>query len=356
MSIKKHIAWDGAKFRGYVDIGNGSEGDNSSALAKDALVFMAVAVNSTWKIPVAYFFVDGLTGVERANFIKICLQRLHDTGAQVVSLTCDGPSCHLSMLAELGANLDINDLCVSFPNPSQEENKVHIFLDICHMLKLIRNTLGEHGSLIDGDGKLICWSYINELHQLQDTEGLRLGKRLKSTHIQWRQHKMKVTLAAQTISASVADAIEFCATNLHLKQFQGSEATVKYILGLKTSSGQQICKSRRKTGFLGFLIGIRSAHGLFHCLVEQPQASLKSSIHAGVGNCIKQDATEILNAFEGRSTQLDGVNVTNVSMARKYDLLERQPEQIDHDYSDMPNFSLLSEYKEAVIGYTYPTP
>eukprot|EP00794_Sanderia_malayensis_P000094 gene94-700_t len=52
-------------------------------------------------------------GVERANLIKICLQRLQDTGAQVMSLTCDGPSCHLSMLTELGANLDINNLCVS---------------------------------------------------------------------------------------------------------------------------------------------------------------------------------------------------------------------------------------------------
>jgi hypothetical protein len=40
---------------------------------------------------------------------------------------------------------------------------------------------------------------------------------------------MKVNLAAQTFSASVADAIEFCTTNLNLKQFDGSDATVRFI-------------------------------------------------------------------------------------------------------------------------------
>eukprot|EP00794_Sanderia_malayensis_P003866 gene3866-4408_t len=293
MSIKKHNAWDGAKFRGYVDIGNGSEGDDSSSLAKDALFFVAVAVNSTWKIPVAYFFVDGLTGVERANLIKICLQRLHDTGTQVVSLTCDGPSCHFSVLAELGANLDINNLCVSFPNPSQQENKQF-------------------------QGSEATVKFIRLLDRLFDVLNSQnpFAKGCKSELRVGNKHSWSPFL----------------------------EEAYKYILGLKTSSGQQICKSRRKTGFLGFLIGIRSAEGLFHCLVEQPQAPLKYQL-------LYKFSQEHLELFFGRCTQLDGVNVTNGSIARKYDLLEREPGQIDHDYSDMPNFSLLSEYKEAVIGY-----
>jgi hypothetical protein len=35
-----------------------------------------------------------------------------------------------------------------------------------------------------------------------------------------------VNLAAKTLSASVADAIDFCSENLKLAQFIGSEATV----------------------------------------------------------------------------------------------------------------------------------
>ena len=64
---------------------------------------------------------------------------------------------------------------------------------------------------------------------MQEKEGLRLGNKLKLSHIQWWQQKMKVNLAAQTFSASVADAIGYCRDTLKLPQFQGSEATVKFI-------------------------------------------------------------------------------------------------------------------------------
>ena len=40
---------------------------------------------------------------------------------------------------------------------------------------------------------------------------------------------MKVNLAAQTLSTSVADAIEFCCCNLKPYQFAGSEATVRFL-------------------------------------------------------------------------------------------------------------------------------
>ena len=37
--------------------------------------------------------------------------------------------------------------------------------------------------------------------------------------------------AAQGISSSVADAIEYCNVELKLKQFEGSEATVRSLTG-----------------------------------------------------------------------------------------------------------------------------
>ena len=66
MAIKRHVSWDGFRYR---DFGNGIE-DDSSPFAKDALVFMAVHVNGSWKFPLAYFFIDGLSGSERANLFK----------------------------------------------------------------------------------------------------------------------------------------------------------------------------------------------------------------------------------------------------------------------------------------------
>ena len=76
MAIRKHISWDGKRFRGYVDLGNGSKGDDTDPVAKDALVLMAVCVNSSWKIPCGNFFVDGLSCSERANLVKTCIKKL----------------------------------------------------------------------------------------------------------------------------------------------------------------------------------------------------------------------------------------------------------------------------------------
>eukprot|EP00795_Rhopilema_esculentum_P007827 gene7827-13692_t len=229
MSIRKQVTWNGTNYSGYVDLGNGAELDDTAPLAKDALVLMAVCVNGHWKVPCGYFFVDGLSGSERANLVNVCLQRLWDTGARVVSVTFDGPSCHFKMAAELGASFVPASLRPSFPHPIDSQHEVTIFLDVCHMLKLVRNTLAEGGILVDHNNNKISWQYVEALHKLQESEGLRLGNKLKASHIHWRQQKMKVNLAAQTFSSSVADAIEYCANVLKLQQFQGSSATVKFI-------------------------------------------------------------------------------------------------------------------------------
>ena len=45
MSIKKHLEWDGQRFRGYVDVGTEIV-DDSLPLATEALVMMVVAMNA----------------------------------------------------------------------------------------------------------------------------------------------------------------------------------------------------------------------------------------------------------------------------------------------------------------------
>ncbi|KAK1907005.1 DNA transposase THAP9 [Dissostichus eleginoides] len=72
VAIRKHVEYAAGKFHGYVDLGCGVV-DDSLPPAKDALVLMVVAIDDSWKIPVAYFLIDGLTGEEHANIIKDCL-------------------------------------------------------------------------------------------------------------------------------------------------------------------------------------------------------------------------------------------------------------------------------------------
>ena len=56
----------GSTPHGYVD-------DDSSPVAKDVLVFMAISVISSWKVPCAYFSIDGLSGSEHAKLVKLCI-------------------------------------------------------------------------------------------------------------------------------------------------------------------------------------------------------------------------------------------------------------------------------------------
>ena len=163
-----------------------------------------------------------MTGEEHANLVKICIHRLSDVGIKVVSLTFDGPSCHFTMLSELGASLLPSNLDPSFPHPSNNQGQIHAFLDVCHMLKLVRNTLATWPYLLDAEANKISWKYLEELQKLQDSQGLHLGNKLKATQIKWWEQKMKVDLAAQTLSASVADALTFCLTDLEMPQFKGS--------------------------------------------------------------------------------------------------------------------------------------
>ena len=76
---------------------------------------------------------------------------------QVVSLTCDGPSCHFAMLRALGANIDPQNLKPYFENPAKKDEKIFVIFDVCHMLKLVRNTLAT-GDMMDSDGNSFSYT------------------------------------------------------------------------------------------------------------------------------------------------------------------------------------------------------
>ncbi len=81
------------------------------------------------------------------------------------------------------------------------------------MIKLVRNTMSEWKILKDKDGKVINWQFLVQLQEFQESEGLRLANKLRSNHINWKLQKMKVNLAAQALSSSVADTLEYCEGN-----------------------------------------------------------------------------------------------------------------------------------------------
>lgn len=123
---------------------------------------------------------------------------------------------------------------------------------------------------------------------------------------------MKVKLAVQTFSLSVADALEYCDQDLSIKSFQNSQGTVKfcrninnifdllntrnalgkysfnrplfkgseeflktsisdfvtYLSSLRGPNGQNVLLTNRKTEFLGLVVCLLSVQGLFDDLVK----------------------------------------------------------------------------------------
>ena len=68
----KHLQFDGKKFVGNVDLGEEEEKENTG-LAGKSLTFMAVALNSNWKVPLGYFFIKSLS----ATGTSFALEKIH---------------------------------------------------------------------------------------------------------------------------------------------------------------------------------------------------------------------------------------------------------------------------------------
>ncbi|KAJ4936678.1 hypothetical protein JOQ06_001265, partial [Pogonophryne albipinna] len=190
-----------------------------------------------------------------------------------------------------------------------------------------------------------------ELNKLQEAQGLRLGNKLKMAHIRWEKQKMKVELASQVFSSSVADALEFCNTQLHLPQFRGCEETVEFLrtidaafdalntrnpLGkapMRTSNKERaeknlaegtkeaVCKPNAQCRYLLtyklsqdhlvlFFSAVRARGGFGNNpTARQFTAAYKRllvnlQVRSGTGNCILRDNTSILGATPAAANTL----------------------------------------------------
>ena len=162
MSIRKGLVYDHSemKFVGHVDLGAGEMDEGSQATT--ALTFMAVGLKGQWRHPVAYFLTDHLASESLAELTRSVLGALAEAGLKVKVIVADGLKANINMFCHLGAKMDAKivnpEECHNFSHPTTGE-KVHVLMDVVHMMKLLRNLLGEK-KVIMLDGKQICWSYV----------------------------------------------------------------------------------------------------------------------------------------------------------------------------------------------------
>lgn len=129
---------------------------------------------------------------KKHTLLHYYLTRLHEVGVIVTNIVNDGPNANFVMLKELGCQAsDVNNMQTWFPHPCDSNEKVFCMMDVCHMLKLVRNMFATLGTIKTPDGD-VHWHFISALYKLQEEESSRLGNKLRRRHIEWHKQKMKV--------------------------------------------------------------------------------------------------------------------------------------------------------------------
>ena len=320
MSIRKQIIWDvkNNKYVGFCDYGNELRLEGSEATASEVLVFMLVALKGKWKWPIGYFFVNKVNATIQAQLVRTALTLASGAGVRVWSVTCDGTATNYETLRQLGCDLfksNYRDIKPFFKHPTEDCN-VWFVPDACHNLKLARNALGTYGSFVSPSGK-IMWCYFQHLVNIQDQLSLKIANKLGHKHIEWKKNIMNVKLAAQTFSASVANAIEFL-SDCGVDEFEDSKETVvftrvmdrildflnsrspfgrgfkapltvsnmgylekimieniNYLFQLRDLSGTLLCHSGRKTFLIGLAVSVKSVFDVAKQLLRAPTSVFK---------------------------------------------------------------------------------
>ncbi len=219
------------KYEGSINLGPDldlGEDINREVLATEALVFMLVGPTGRWKFALGYFLMNKIDADVQRCLVQIALNLSHEHGLLVHAVACDCTGVNPKTMALLGCQW-------LGPNPQSQPDvqftnghEVHLVLDACHVLKRARNALAELKLMRDGDGNATKWEHIGLLNEIQCDEGLKFTSRLGAKHTNFQQHKMKVNVAAQTLSSSVAGAIEFL-LDCGIPEFEDAAGTVSFI-------------------------------------------------------------------------------------------------------------------------------
>lgn len=261
------------KIYGFVDYGVPQIEDTNGdpKIAKEALVFLINAVNDRWKAPVAYYFVNGVDAQTLAHLVEEVIYFLEANSIDVISLTLDGLKANIKMASYLGASItDMDNLKPYFY--SLHGTKIHFVLDPCHDLKLMRNNVYKVQTVYDDNGDEINYHYLVKLNSIQENEGLRLGNKITKRHVNFSNEKMKVKLASQLFSKSVADSLVFLQSSIQYKwYFDKSLPTARFLT---------VCNN---------MFDILNSHSLYDAYFFKRAISIKNyeEIFAYLDNCIE---------------------------------------------------------------------
>lgn len=148
MLIRRHVQWQHSKkkYSGFVNFFTVQSENEPLPVATHALVVMLNGINMDITIPIAYFFITTLISQEKAILMAAILKALTDIGIRVVNFTFDGIKSNLGGSEIFGASFKMQNTSPIIINPDNEK-RVFCILDPPHMIKLIRNCLGDEKNI-----------------------------------------------------------------------------------------------------------------------------------------------------------------------------------------------------------------
>jgi len=169
---------------------------------KTVQVVMARGLISKWKQPIFYKYDTPLT----SELLIDIIEKLHTVGFNVVGVVSDMGPTNQGLLKSIS---------VSFKQPNFKHpitgQRVHVFADIPHLIKLCRNNYLDHGFILK-ENEIETFIGVNTLNELMEIskQDLKLPYKLSHSHLKCTgPMRQKVKLASQFFSNTVATAVAY---------------------------------------------------------------------------------------------------------------------------------------------------
>ncbi|NXC82444.1 THAP9 transposase, partial [Cercotrichas coryphoeus] len=298
VSLQKQQDWDPQTKRltGFVDLGAGVLDADEAPLASEAIILMAVGISSSWTAPLGYFLVSSMSGHFLAQLLRQAISKLNNIGVVVLAVTSGASARGAETARALGIRIDPKRIQCTFQHPPGSAHSIAYFFDICHALLLIRNAL-QCFQTVEWLGDTVWWQHVVELAALQEQRVSELCCPESGRAGSKGSFHLKVNPATPLFSEGVAEALEYL-QKLGLASFQSCSGTVKFVrlmsslcdvfygrgpygkepllagnyskisnlfdeakscfVNLRDSVGRYVIKSKRKLGFLSFLLNAES--------------------------------------------------------------------------------------------------
>lgn len=184
-------------------------------LAEHLLVIMVRGVTSSFKYPLAAFATKSLTAdiLYSIMWETVEIVEVH-AELKVLFFCCDGASQNRKFF-NLHINSPGNNLEYKTVNPYDRSRYIYFISDVPHLLKTSRNCFSNSYShkksrKLWNNGKDISWMHVVRLYEETcENSEFKLCPKLTRNHIDLSSFsKMKVSLATQVFSATVANALE----------------------------------------------------------------------------------------------------------------------------------------------------